>query len=497
MNASADPSYIGPNKHFNDLVMLYGKNIYCLNLIKSRAYMKKNREEELGIVFPEIVKKLKETYPQFQGIVYNHIDLKNSMKEDRDNFFEMAILLSEDLADQYGSFFLDGFSKEAKLGNYNDMIKVGYQKGIVRTNCVDCLDRTNLMQNLISERAFYKQLRICLRMSDNFEVDVNDRVMVEFQEMWKTLGDLISLQYGGSKAHRQKGGRAVTKIVTSVKRHVSNTFADNARQFNISLFLGEIDTNISYEEFLSQSVRMHKPSEKIVCKFEKGDLGGQGFSKYISKQSLKKCIELTDSTFLVKYRDLVDWSVEKKFVHILLDSGSSKLKLNFRKNNYTGVIIGHDEEEPKVKPQKPDQKGENDELDSSLSNNRYIIEQKLENINSFVEIEKFSKYLESAFDYNNSSRKIKAFELYNKKKNGIVGDEDQGFNCSWDADEELIDLDYFKISEGKIVSFLTLFLRMSFTRVIRRWRNAGKRSPGHIGDQAIRRKLCRICFSWS
>lgn len=218
---------------------LYGKNIYCLNLIKSRAYMKKNREEELGIVFPEIVRKLKEKHQCFSGLCYKHIDLKNSMKEDRDNFFEMAILLSEDLVDEYQCFYLDGIGNKCKLRKNRGMIAIGYQKGIVRTNCVDCLDRTNLMQNLISERAFYKQLRICLNLDEKAEIDVNDRVMISFQEMWRRLGDLISMQYGGSRAHQQKGGRQVAKILTSLNRHLSNNFRDNVKQLNISLFLGE------------------------------------------------------------------------------------------------------------------------------------------------------------------------------------------------------------------------------------------------------------------
>jgi hypothetical protein len=155
--------------------------------------MKRNREEELGIVFPDIVRKLRERHKCFSGLSYKHIDLKNSMKEDRDNFFEMAILLSEDLINEYGCFFLDGVGDKTKLDPSRSMIVLGYQKGVVRTNCVDCLDRTNLMQNLISERAFYKQLRICLNLKENAEIDVNDRVMISFQEMWRRLGDSISM----------------------------------------------------------------------------------------------------------------------------------------------------------------------------------------------------------------------------------------------------------------------------------------------------------------
>jgi hypothetical protein len=101
------------------------------------------------------------------------------------------------------------------------------------------------MQNLISERAFYKQLRICLNMEEKSEIDVNDRVMISFQEMWRRLGDLISMQYGGSRAHQQKGGRQISKILTSMNRHLSNNFRDNVKQLNISLFLGEFRPEFS------------------------------------------------------------------------------------------------------------------------------------------------------------------------------------------------------------------------------------------------------------
>lgn len=180
---------------------LYGKNVYCLNLIKSRAYMRRNREEELGIVYADIISELKKNYSCLTGLCYNHIDLKNSMKEDRDNFFESAILLGEKLVQEYQCFYLDGIGDRCKVAKKSGMIAVGYQRGVVRTNCVDCLDRTNLMQNLISERAFYKQLRICLNFSEQASIDVNDKVMVYLQEMWRRLGDLISMQYGGSRAH--------------------------------------------------------------------------------------------------------------------------------------------------------------------------------------------------------------------------------------------------------------------------------------------------------
>jgi hypothetical protein len=49
------------------------------------------------------------------------------MKEDRDNFFEMAILLSQDLIDEYQCFYLDGVGKKAKPnGSNGGMIALGF-----------------------------------------------------------------------------------------------------------------------------------------------------------------------------------------------------------------------------------------------------------------------------------------------------------------------------------------------------------------------------------
>ena len=62
--------------------------------------------------------------------------------------------------------------------------------------------------------------------------------------MYDTMGDQISLQYGGSIAHhaqlgKKKGVLAIaSELVTSVKRHLANNFSDPYRQSVINLFLG-------------------------------------------------------------------------------------------------------------------------------------------------------------------------------------------------------------------------------------------------------------------
>ena len=59
------------------------------------------------------------------------------------------------------------------------------------------------------------------------------------------MGDLISLQYGGSHAHHSNLTKkknifksVLPELLTSVKRHYANNITDPMRQLNCNLFLG-------------------------------------------------------------------------------------------------------------------------------------------------------------------------------------------------------------------------------------------------------------------
>lgn len=63
-----DSNRVASIKHFSDMIHLYGGNVFCLNLIKSRAYMKNNREEQLGHIFFEIYNKAKQASKTFDSL---------------------------------------------------------------------------------------------------------------------------------------------------------------------------------------------------------------------------------------------------------------------------------------------------------------------------------------------------------------------------------------------------------------------------------------------
>jgi hypothetical protein len=70
---------------------------------------------------------------------------------------------------------------------------------------------------------------------------LEDKLLKHFRSMYGRMGDFISLQYGGSIAHRPDVGHRENKkfeLLTSLQRYYSNTFVDQHRQNAINLFLG-------------------------------------------------------------------------------------------------------------------------------------------------------------------------------------------------------------------------------------------------------------------
>ncbi len=75
---------------------------------------------------------------------------------------------------------------------------------------------------------------------------LDDITLKHFREMFGRNGDIISLQYGGSIAHKTNFGHAPKQIefFTSLKRYYSNTFTDQYKQSAINLFLGLHKPNV-------------------------------------------------------------------------------------------------------------------------------------------------------------------------------------------------------------------------------------------------------------
>ena len=75
-----------------------------------------------------------------------------------------------------------------------------FQSGVLRTNCIDCLDRTNVAQYAYGLAAFGRQL-LAMGLTDMPEVDSDSTIAAALMDMYRSMGDALAQQYGGSAAH--------------------------------------------------------------------------------------------------------------------------------------------------------------------------------------------------------------------------------------------------------------------------------------------------------
>ncbi|KAI1942334.1 Inositol-1,4,5-trisphosphate 5-phosphatase 1 [Ophidiomyces ophidiicola] len=136
---------------------------------------------------------------------------------------------------------IDGF--EYFLSNAHDDTQtvVLQQGGVFRTNCLDCLDRTNLVQTIISyialERFYERTMGITM-----IEFDAVHSVL------WADNGDMLSKIYAGTGALKSSftrhGKMSIAGTFADVRKtftrlYVSN-FADDSRQYTIDVLLGTL-----------------------------------------------------------------------------------------------------------------------------------------------------------------------------------------------------------------------------------------------------------------
>ena len=76
------------------------------------------------------------------------------------------------------------------------------QHGVLRTNCIDCLDRTNVAQYAFGLAALGRQLHALGLWSNNL-AGSNSHLGITLMEFYESMGDTLALQYGGSPAHNK------------------------------------------------------------------------------------------------------------------------------------------------------------------------------------------------------------------------------------------------------------------------------------------------------
>ncbi|KAK5938388.1 phosphatidylinositol-3,5-bisphosphate 5-phosphatase [Knufia obscura] len=228
-----DPFYTAAALHFDNLFERYGTPIYAFNLIKQKE--RAPRESKLGSEFKLAVEYLNQFLPGDKKIIYNAFDMSRSTKSKDGDVIGDLEEIAEDILLKTG-FFQNALNTESGMR---------LQNGVVRTNCIDCLDRTNAAQFVIGKKALGYQLR-ALGIVEDTHIEFDTDATAMFTEMFHDHGDTIAIQYGGSHlVNTMSTYRKINQwtshsrdMVESFKRFYNNSFMDAQRQESYNLFLG-------------------------------------------------------------------------------------------------------------------------------------------------------------------------------------------------------------------------------------------------------------------
>ena len=235
-------------EHFAQLLRTYGP-VTAVNLVNHGGW-----EGHLAREFGKQVRELSEP-----NLNYVPFDFNKQCPRMQWNRVSLLIdRISEDL-DRHVYFRgnLDRSLGDAHLA-FTEVLQE--QKGVVRTNCIDCLDRTNLLQGFIAKRALIQQLVQLGALQKGDSINVSPPLETLFKQIWADNGDAISKQYSGTgalKADFTRTGRRTKRGIladglNSLIRYYLNNFTDGERQDAMDLFYGHYTVRLDeyYSPFI-------------------------------------------------------------------------------------------------------------------------------------------------------------------------------------------------------------------------------------------------------
>ncbi|XVF86965.1 hypothetical protein PTKIN_Ptkin18bG0082700 [Pterospermum kingtungense] len=276
-----DPNYEATRLHFENLARRYGNPVIILNLIKRCE--KKPRETILRTEFANAIRFINKSLTKENRLRFLHWDLNRHSRKGA-NVLALLGRIADYALNLTGIFYCqvtpncraegllnlsclvqndecfahipsdksDDVEKlETDVGNdkRNSIENIKppmFQTGVLRTNCIDCLDRTNVAQYAYGLIALGRQLH-AMGFTDSQTIDQNSPLAEDLMRAYEIMGDTLALQYGGSAAHNKifcqtrgqwKAATQSQELFRTLQRYYSNAYMDGVKQSAINLFLG-------------------------------------------------------------------------------------------------------------------------------------------------------------------------------------------------------------------------------------------------------------------
>ncbi|KAI1178621.1 SacI homology domain-containing protein [Nemania sp. FL0916] len=311
---SAEANFRAFSKHFNRMSENYG-SVQLVNLVEHHGV-----EAIIGNEYERNVEKYNKERPEEnRRLAYEWFDFHSACRGMK---FENVSQLLDILGEKIG--------KTGSTVELNGQVE-NKQNGVLRTNCMDCLDRTNVCQSSFGKYMLDQQLK-----EEGFDMTVQiDQENSWFNTLWADNGDAISKQYASTAAMKGDYTRTrrrdyrgmVNDLGLSLTRFYNGMVNDYFSQAAIDFFLGNV-TSLVFDEFEANmmtkdpGVSMSKmrelaieTSQKIAVEDDKEDfIGGWTLLSPQTSDTIKTSLFeevillLTDKAL---YLCRFDWKLDK------------------------------------------------------------------------------------------------------------------------------------------------------------------------------------------
>ncbi|KAI5297648.1 hypothetical protein KEM55_004434, partial [Ascosphaera atra] len=223
-------------RHLQAMGERYGK-IQAVSLIDGHGV-----EVEIGKKYEEFAQKLNDDNTLIAGSPFQFLWF-DFHHECRGLKFENVSRLVDTIAST-----LDDFGFTVMQGDHLKQ----RQTGVVRTNCMDCLDRTGVAQCAIAQYSLEKQLQ-----AEGYAIDLHHNESTQwFNILWADNGDAISKQYSSTAAlkgdytrTRKRNMRgALNDLGLTLSRYYNNLVNDYFSQACIDYLLGNVTIHV-FDDF--------------------------------------------------------------------------------------------------------------------------------------------------------------------------------------------------------------------------------------------------------
>ena len=257
---SIEAAYPAAKLHFDEQIRIYGDN-FLVNLVNQ-----KGREMRIKQAYEQMVQMLvsspkehiqsdavadekfhtiepSSSKSQFDRLHYVYFDFHTETKGLKMHRAQVLIdrMLDDLVKQQY-------FRAADLPASHIDRLEVrNLQTSVVRTNCMDCLDRTNVVQSMLARWTLDRMFVDAGLMTRGSRfADEDPAFELLFRNLWADNADTVSKSYSGTGAMKtdltRLGKRTPAGALqdgnVAVTRYCRNNFLDGPRQDAFDLFLG-------------------------------------------------------------------------------------------------------------------------------------------------------------------------------------------------------------------------------------------------------------------